>query len=294
MSDKVAVVTGANKGIGLAIVRELLKRNVSVVYLTSRNLSRGKKAVEELNKEGLNPEYYQLDVTDRESVEALASHINEKHGGIDILINNAAVLVNDYYKTTYDDAKYVINVNYRSLLIIQEFIFPILRDNARVINMSSDCGHISNLKNKYWIERLSRKDIKVEDVNAFVDWFLDSVKYGTMKEEDFAEKPVLAYRISKIALSALTIIQQREVDRNISVNSLHPGFVQTSMTKNLGFMRVEDSGKAPAYLALDAPQTLKGSFVCFDKRVVDWSDYKADYRCHFEMFGNLLKEAGYV
>lgn len=292
MADKVAVVTGSNKGIGFAIVRELLKRNVGTVYLTSRDIKRGQDAIEELKKEGLEPEFFQLEVTDEESVKKLAAHLKEKHGGLDILINNAGVIVKDLLNVEYEDVKNVINVNYRSIFIIQKHLFPLLKENARVINISSDCGHLSNLRNKYWIERLSKKDLKVEDIDAFMDWFLDSVKNGTWKKEDFVETPLLGYRISKVALSALTIVQQNEIGRNISINSLHPGFVQTSMTSNVGLLTMEESGKTPVYLALDAPQSLKGAYIWFDKRIIDWYDINGQFHCVFERFGNLLKEAG--
>lgn len=275
MADKVAVVTGSNKGIGFATVKELLKREVGVVYLTSRDLKRGEEAVKELNKEGLHPEFFQLEVTDEDAIKAFATHLKEKHGGIDILINNAGIL-SDFNNITYENSCQVIDVNYRSILKIQKHLFPILNDNARVINIASDCGHLFNLRNKYWYERLSQIDIKVEDIDAFINWFLDSVKNGTIKKEDFPSTQILAYKISKIALCALTRIQQREVGRNISINSLHPGFVQTSMTMFHGYLTPAESAKTVVHLALDAPQSLKGSLMWYDKNIIDWCDTSID------------------
>lgn len=294
MAAKVAVVTGSNQGIGFAIVKELLQRKAGIVYLTSRNIARGKEAVEKLETEGLHPEFHQLEVTDKESVKALAKHLKDKHGGLDILINNAGVITKNFFETTYEDASQVLEVNYKSILTIQEILFPILNENARVINVSSDCGHIANLRNKSWIDRLTKKDIKLEDVDAFVNWFLESVKNNTLKDEDFAQTPMLSYRISKVALCALTRVQQNEIDRNISINALHPGFVETRMTKNVGFLKLEESGKTPAYLALDAPQDLKGSYIWFDKKIIDWTDSNSDLYCHFEYVEKSLKDAGHL
>lgn len=271
---KIAVITGSNKGISFAIVRELLKRNIDTVYLTSRDINRGQVAVEKLKKEGLLPAFHQLDITNEDSVKKFAEYIKEKHGCIDILINNAGVVVNNQNKVIYEDVKHVIDVNYRSMFIVQEHLYPVLNENARVINISSDYGHLSNIRNKYWIERLSKKNLQVEDIDAFVEWFLDSVKNETMKEEDFADSFILGYRISKVALCALTIIQQNEIGRNISIVSLHPGFVKTDMTNNIGYMTAEESAATPVYLALDAPQTLKGAFIWYDKKNVDWYDTK--------------------
>lgn len=137
MADKIAVVTGSNKGIGYVIVRELCCHGVGVAYLTARDENRGNQAVESLKREGFNPIFHQLEVTDKESVKRLAETLKERHGGVDILINNAAIITENFRETTYEDSVQVLNVNYYSILTIQEYIFPILKDNARVINISS-------------------------------------------------------------------------------------------------------------------------------------------------------------
>ncbi|XP_034824888.1 carbonyl reductase [NADPH] 1-like [Maniola hyperantus] len=277
--SKVAVVTGSNKGIGFAIVKGLCQRFDGVVFLTSRDETRGKEAVTKLKEIGLNPEYHQLDVTDRSSVEKFRNHVKEKYGGIDILFNNAAVLDADVDSRTYEDAKKVIDINYRGILAMKEIIYPLIRNNGRIINISSDCGHLSNIRNEHWIQKLSKKDLSEADVNEFVDWYLESVKNGTFNREDIADgASVPSYRVAKVALSAVTMVHQRELEsRNISINSMHPGLVRTDMTKGVGFYSMDEAAETPIYLALDAPQTLKGAYVWFDKKVLDWYDYKADY-----------------
>ncbi|CAH2232585.1 carbonyl reductase [NADPH] 1-like [Pararge aegeria] len=294
MADKVVVVTGSNKGIGYGIVRELCKRGVGHVYLTARDVKRGKEAIDNLNKEGFTPLFHQLEVTDKNSVKAFAEYLKQKHGGLDILINNAGLITSNFTKTTYEDSVQVINVNYYSILTIQEYMFPILKDNARVINVSSDCGHISNLKNAYWIDRLTKKDLKLEDVNAFVNWFLNSVKTGTVNDEDFTETPLLAYRISKVALCALTRVQQKQVGRGISINSLHPGFVKTNMTKTAGFLTVEEASQTPVYLALDIDQSVKGKYFWFDKTEKEWTDTNLKLYCVYKVFENSLNESNHL
>ena len=89
--DKVAIVTGSNKGIGLAIVRGMCRQFKGHVYLTSRNPQLGEEAVKLLEGEGLHPKYHQLDVTAEDSVAKLAVYVMEKYGGVDILINNAGI-----------------------------------------------------------------------------------------------------------------------------------------------------------------------------------------------------------
>ncbi|CAF4956263.1 unnamed protein product [Pieris macdunnoughi] len=290
MTSKIALVTGSNQGIGFGIVRELCRRNVGVVYLTSRNIQRGKEAVAKLEKDGFYPKYHQLDVSDEESVKTFAEYVKNKYGGLDILINNAGVLDSDFYKVSFEEAKRIIDVNVHGIILMQKHFFPILRDNARVINVSSDWGHITNIKNPYWVQRLTNKDIKLEDVYGFLNWFLDSVKNNALKEEDFFENSVLAYRVSKVAVSALTRVQQNDVGKGISINSLNPGFVRTNMTKGGGDMTVVEAGVTPVYLALDIDQSVKGKYFWFDKTEVDWADSTLDVVDTFDAFEKALEE----
>ncbi|XP_045501430.1 carbonyl reductase [NADPH] 1-like [Colias croceus] len=274
LSDKIAVVTGSNKGVGFGIVKELCKRGVGVVYLTSRDINRGKEAIEILEKEKLHPKFHQLDVSNEDSVKSFAEYIKKEHNGLDILINNAGLTASDFHKTTYEDAKRVIDTNYYGVLLMQKYFFPIMNENGRIINVSSVWGHIrTNIKNSYWIQQLTKENVSFDDVNAFVTWFLDSVKNGTVKEEDFVCHTLLAYRVSKVALCALTKIQQTIVGKNISVNSMHPGFVRTKMTNGAGDMSTDDASIIPVYLALDADQSVKGKYICSDRTEVDWEDF---------------------
>ncbi|XP_045535246.1 carbonyl reductase [NADPH] 3-like [Papilio machaon] len=286
MLKKVAVVTGSNRGIGLSIVKGLCRRFDGAVYLTSRNEVEGKSAVDNLNKLGLHPEYHQLDVTDRASVLKFKEHIQKKYGGIDILINNAGVLPSREYSYESEENFKTIDVNFKSILIIQELLFPVIRNNGRILNISSAFGHLSNIKNKYWIEKLSDKDLSTRVIENFVDWFLEGCRNKTFKKEDLADDATFAScRISKVALSATTIVQQKELEkRNISVNSMHPGLVRTDMTQGVGFYSADEAAETPLYLVLDAPATMKGSFIWHDGKVLDWYDYKADYYFKYANF----------
>lgn len=277
---KVAVVTGSNKGIGFSTVKGLLQRFDGAVFLTSRDDGRGKAAVAKLNALGLYPEYHQLDVTDRDSVARFRDYVRDKYGGIDILVNNAAICdCADMLHLSYEESKNIIDVNYFSLFIIQEYLYPLVRNNGRILNISSKYGHLCNVRNEYWIKRLSNKHLTVNDINEFVNWHLDAVKNGTFNRADFAEEGALAaYRVAKVAVSALTVIQQQELyGRNISVNCMHPGLVRTDMTKGVGFLDADQAADTPLYLVLDAPASIKGAYVWYDKRVLDWYDHKADW-----------------
>uniref|UniRef100_I4DL03 Carbonyl reductase [NADPH] 1 n=1 Tax=Papilio xuthus TaxID=66420 RepID=I4DL03_PAPXU len=208
------------------------------------------------------------------------------YGGIDILINNAGVLPSREYSYESEENFKTIEVNFKSIIIIQELLFPLIRNNGRIVNVSSACGHLSNIKNKYWIEKLSDKDLNISVIEDFVDWFLEGCRNKTFIKEDLADDATFAScRISKVALSAITIVQQKELEkRNISVNSMHPGLVRTDMTQGVGFYSADEAAVTPLYLILDAPSSLKGSFVWYDGKVLDWYDYSADYYFKYATF----------
>ncbi|XP_038218355.1 carbonyl reductase [NADPH] 1-like [Zerene cesonia] len=277
MAGKIAVVTGANKGLGFAVVKGLCKRFNGTVYLTSRDETRGLQAVKKLNDLGLTPSFHQLDVSSRESVKSFSEFIKTKHGAIDVLVNNAAILEWEQVYPDYEAAKRNIDINYRSLLTIEQFLFPLLRDGARVVNVSSACGHLSNLKNKKWLNILQRQDLTTEQINNFVDEYLESIKNGTFNKDDFADEGKHAeHRVSKIALTALTMVQQRKY-KNISINAVHPGHVKTDMAQGGGELEPDEAAETILYLILDASPNLKGSFLWYNKKLVDWFDIDSDY-----------------
>lgn len=206
MSSKVAIVTGSNKGIGFAIVRGICKRFEGVVYLTSRDVKRGEQAVEDLKKEGLNPNYHQLDITDTKSVEAFRDYIKEKYGGIDILVNNAAIAFkNNATEPVAVQAEQTLFVNYFSTLSTCDILFPILRNGARVVNVSSSAGHLRNIPSKKLRERLQDPALTIEELSDLMRQYVEAAKQGTQA----AEWGNSSYAVSKVGLTALTKIQQR-------------------------------------------------------------------------------------
>ncbi|KAH9632645.1 hypothetical protein HF086_008472 [Spodoptera exigua] len=281
MADKIAVVTGASKGLGFAIVKGLCQKFNGVVYLTARNEKNGLDAVKKLNDLGLKPQFHQLDVSDEKSVQTFASYIKNKHGGLDVLVNNAAILEWDEVYPSYEAAKRNIDINYKSLLTLEKYVYPLLRDGARVVNISSACGHLSNLKKQSWIRMLQDPDLTTEQINQFVDEYLESVKNGTFNKNDFADEGKHAeHRVSKIALTALTMVQQRKYeDRNISINAVHPGHMKTEMAQGGGETEPDHSAELVLYLILDASPKLRGTFMWHDRRLIDWCDAESDFAC---------------
>lgn len=273
METKVAVVTGSNKGIGFEIVKGLC-RKIGAVYLTARNEERGRQAVEKLEKLGLRPLFHVLDVTSESSIQEFANYISTHHSGIDILVNNAGILDFDKSVTSYEDAKRLMDTNFYSLLSISKILYPLLTNTARIINLSSDWGLLSNIRKQMWLDSLVKDDLTTYEILQFVDDFLQAAKNGKSSFVSFAGH-YSDYKVSKVALSALTFVQQKEFikqGKDISINCVHPGFVKTDMTKGMGDFSPERGAKAPLYLALDAPQSLKGTFVWHDCHQVNWDD----------------------
>ena len=142
----VAVVTGSNKGIGFGIVRALCKKFEGDVYLTSRDETRGREAVETLKKEGLDPKLHVLDISNEQTVETLRDFMKEKYGGIDVLVNNAGIAFkHDATEPFGHQARVTLATNYWANKRTCEILFPVLRPGARVVNMSSSCGYLGHI-----------------------------------------------------------------------------------------------------------------------------------------------------
>ncbi|CAH2099024.1 unnamed protein product [Euphydryas editha] len=269
MSLKVAVVTGANKGIGFAIVRGLCKRFDGAVYLTSRDEKRGRDAVAALENEGLHPKYHQLDITDPQSLKAFHDYIKEKYGHIDILVNNAAIyLENNATEPVAVKAEETLRVNYFSVLSTCEILFPLLRNGARVVNISSSYGHLSFIPSEKLRQKFQDPNLTVSELSDLMNQYIAAAKQGTQSKE-WGNSP---YAVSKVGLTALTKIHQRLLnDRDIKVNAVYPGYVNTDMSSHMGPLSIDEGAQAPLFLALDAPDSVKGEYVWFDKRIVSWA-----------------------
>lgn len=236
MTTKVAVVTGANKGIGFGIVRGLCKRFNGAVYLTSRDVGRGKKAVADLEKEGLSPKYHQLDVTDPKSIETFRDYIKKTYGGIDILVNNAAIAFKaDATEPVAVQAEETCFVNYFSLVSVCNILFPILRDGARVVNVSSSTGHLSRIPSESLQKRLKDPSLTVEQLSALIQQYVEAAKQGTHA----AEWGNSSYAVSKVGVSALTRIQQRMLnDRGKDQHNLiNYTYLYLYLIKEIGLLR---------------------------------------------------------
>jgi len=273
----VAVVTGSNKGLGLGIVKALCQKYQGDVYLTSRDEARGLAAVQDLEKEGLQPKYHQLDINSRESVEGLRDFLQEKYGGLDVLVNNAGMAFKHGATEPFGhQATVTVGTNYWSTKMACDVLFPILRPGARVVNMSSSCGFLGHItdegKGRDLREKLSSADLTVSQLDQLMTQFVEAANQGTHVEQGW---PNSAYKVSKIGVSALSRIQHREmgVDErdDIVVNHVHPGWVDTDMTSHKGPLTVDRGCMSAVYAALLPPGTeVRGEYIWHDCSLVDW------------------------
>lgn len=271
-----AVVTGANKGIGLDICRQLASQGV-VVVLTSRDGKRGLEAIDNLIKSGLissdNLHFHQLDVTNTTSIASLVGFINSKFGKLDILVNNAAIRgqivdfdalkvagfgtpgiqINyaEMMTQTYELAEECLKINYYGAKSITEALLPLLQlsDSPRIINVSSSIGKLRNIPN----ERIKgvlgdAENLAEEKVDEILNEFLRDFKDGLLEEKGWPS-PMAAYIVSKAALSAYTRILAKNYP-SIIINCVCPGFVRTDLTGNMGYLSIEEGAESPVKLAL--------------------------------------------
>lgn len=194
-SPKIALVTGANRGLGLASSKELAKKGYKVI-LTGRDRQEIEKVQKELLKAGIETDCLQLDITDSKSIEGLAKHIEKKYERLDVLINNAGIFPkvgseNDTFRATAGEIKKTFTTNTVGAFEMCQHFIPLMKKNGygRIVNVSSGMGQLSEM-----------------------------------------EKGYPAYRISKTALNAVTkIFAEETLGTDILVNSVCPGWVKTDM-----------------------------------------------------------------
>lgn len=213
-SKPIALITGANKGIGFTLARTLARDHGFHILLSARNAEAGAKATKELQDEGLSVEFIAIDVSDDSSIEAAVRFVKEKHGHIDVLVNNAGISI-DYkhpgplramYQATY-------NTNVFGTVCMIEAFAPLLEKSThpppRIVSMSSMLGSIAD-----------RNDPKS---------VYDPVECN-------------AYRVSKSSINMVTAIYARKFrDQGWKVNSICPGYVRTAINDGDGMMSTEEA-----------------------------------------------------
>jgi len=223
-TKKIALVTGANKGIGFETVRQLAAKGVTVL-LGARDEKRGTEAAEQLKKEGLDVQFLQLDVNNEASQDSAAKFIAEKFGRLDILVNNAGVALDSQVSAsqgTLEQWRSTFETNVFSLVSLTQKLLPLVRKSGagRIVNLSSILGSLT---------------LNSDPNSPIGGW----------------ASVTTAYDASKAALNMFTIHLANELkSSSIKVNAAHPGWVKTEMGGQEAPLEIEDGAKTSVELAL--------------------------------------------
>ncbi|XP_073130719.1 (+)-neomenthol dehydrogenase-like [Henckelia pumila] len=282
-SCRCAVVTGANKGIGLEICKQLANDGIHVV-LTARDATRGVEAVTILNSHLII--FHQLDVMNKDSIASLATFINNHFGKLDILVNNAGIggvtvdlesynlqkdkqnankadLLINLTTQTYEMAEECVETNYYGIKRVTEALLPslLLSDSPRIVNVSARIGKIESIPSETIKQELSNIDLLTrEKLDELLARFLKDFERGALESEGWPLN-LSAYRVSKAAANAYTRILAKENAAGLCVNCVCPGFVKTDMNSNMGTLTVEEGAKGAVMLALlPKDETISGMF----------------------------------
>ena len=228
--SKIALITGANKGIGYEIAKQLGQKGFTVL-LGARDEDKGATAVSKLKTDKIDAELVVLDVSKEESVREAKEWIDTKYGKLDVLINNAGIISQkNLAEVNTEEVKTVMETNFYGPMRMNTFFLPLLKKtkNAKIINMSSGMGALQDLSGGY-----------------------------------------AAYRLSKAGLNAQTILLANELSgTGIKIFAMCPGWVKTDMGGTSAPRSVEQGADTATWLA-STEEGVSGKFYR-DRKIINW------------------------
>jgi NAD(P)-dependent dehydrogenase (short-subunit alcohol dehydrogenase family) len=238
---KIALVTGANKGIGFETARQLAKSGGVHVLLAARDRAKGDAAALKLQGEGLDVEALTLDVTNAADIAAAVKEVEKKFGRLDILINNAGISFQDGSKKvseqTLDTWRKTFDTNLFAMIAVTQAFLPLLEksDAGRIVNLSSMLGSMT---------------LHSDPTSVIYNY------------------KIPAYNVSKTAVNGWTVQLAYELrDTKIKVNAAHPGHVKTEMGGAYAPMEIADGAKTGVALALIDAKGPNGAFIHMGERL---------------------------
>jgi len=242
--SRIAIITGANKGIGMETTRALVQTGrFSKVYLTSRNPDYGLAALETVRSSLKEPsvvDHHQLDITDRWSIDEFKDYIIGEYGGFDVLVNNAGILATGRRKERPLQTAKMMETNFWGTLNMMKAFYPIINENGRIVNVS---GFVS-VKAMNKMQLLSRQGKELHSINqsislarleALAGEYQESANNGTLAKDGWLDDFMTNYATSKLFINGITRIYGREADmagQGVLVNSCCPGYTKSDMTGN--------------------------------------------------------------
>jgi NAD(P)-dependent dehydrogenase (short-subunit alcohol dehydrogenase family) len=233
-SNKIALITGANKGIGFEVARQLGKQNCTVL-IGARNPKLGEDAAAKLKKEGMDARCVELDVTRRDTIEVAHAKIEKEFGRLDILVNNAGIADRGGdgppSVANIDAVNRTLQTNFVGALAVAQAMLPLIRKSAagRIVNVSSELGSITGFGDPNW---------------------------------KFASVKFIGYCASKAAMNMMTAQLAAELrDTNIKVNSVNPGYTATDLNNHQGPQTIEEGSAETIRAALLGNDGPTGKFL---------------------------------
>lgn len=232
-TSRIALVTGATRGIGLQTVRQLAEAGVHTL-LAGRDRNRAVEAALKLQADGLPVEAIALDVTDDASIADAVGTVEARHGRLDILVNNAGILIDESGKRVSEQTavtwRKTFDTNVFGLIAVTQAFLPLLHKSSsgRIVNVSSILGSVA---------------LNADPSSPIYDF------------------KVPAYNVSKSAVNAWTVQLAYELrDSRIKVNTIHPGYVKTDMNAGEGELDIADGARTSVSLALIDDNGPQGGF----------------------------------
>lgn len=234
-NGKVALITGANKGLGLEMSRQLAQHGLTVL-IAARNLQAAEEAATTLRNEGLQAEVIALDINDSAQIQAAVQAIGDKFGSLDVLINNAGVMLDGEWSisnassVSIDIIRKTFDTNFFALVELTQALLPLIlkSQSGRIVNMASIEGSLT---------------LHAEPNSPIYD-----------------AKP-FAYNASKAAVNSFTIHLAHELRNTpVKVNSAHPGWVKTELGGEGAMMDITEGAKTGVQLATLPDEGSSGGF----------------------------------
>jgi NAD(P)-dependent dehydrogenase (short-subunit alcohol dehydrogenase family) len=260
-AQETVLVTGANRGIGLEVCRQLGRAGMRVL-LTARDAALGQEAAAALRAEGLDVAFEQLDVASPESIDALTVRLEREGEQLAALVNNAAITMDGF---NAELAERTNAVNFFGTWRVTERLLPAMQPNGRIVMVSSGSGELEGLP----AHLRSRFDppASKEALAALVREFIEDVRSGQYAAKGW---PRTAYRVSKVALNGLTRLLAKELEgRHLRVNAVCPGWVRTRMGGANAPRSVEQGADTIVWAAMLPPHGPTGGFFR-DRKLIPW------------------------
>jgi NAD(P)-dependent dehydrogenase (short-subunit alcohol dehydrogenase family) len=249
-TDRVALVTGANQGVGLQVAKELVANGVTVL-VGSRNVERGDAATKQIGPGAIA---LQIDVTDHASITRAAERIHQEFGRVDLLVNNAAIsntrkgslsleeyaALSKASNASLDEVREVWETNVFGVLAVYQAMLPLIRQSSdgRIVNVSSGVGSLT-----------------------------------TNGDPSFPYHAIFGpiYPASKTALNAVTLAMMIELEAtDIKINLVSPAFTSTNLNGYAGTASVEDGSREVVRVALLGPDGPTGTFTRWENETIPW------------------------